>query len=515
MEKKYVLGIDIGTNGVRVGIFDFLGNAAIFRDVPLSLQVPHPGWAEQDPNDWWSAVCSASKSAIRESGIRPQSIAGIGIDATCCTVVATDARMKPLRPAIMWMDVRSQTQAERISETKHEALKYNGYGSVSAEFFPCKALWLKENEPDLYHRTVYFMECTEYISYLLTGRLAMSINTVTMRWYYDSKNNGWNRDFYRTIGLEDVLEKLPSDVLDIGKKLGELTAEAALQMGLCPGIPVAVGISDAHAGVIGLNVVASGRTALITGTSHLHEGLTDLEIHQKGFFGTFPDAIIQGINLIEGGQTTTGAIVKWFMDNIAPVYETEAREKKTDLYTLFEQKAAQIPIGSEGLIVLDYFQGNRTPFTDGAVRGMIYGLSLKHKPEHIYRAILEGICYGTKHILDVFKTAGYQTAELYASGGAVRNKLWMQMHADVCNIPIYIPKEKEAPCLGAAILGAVCAEVYNDIRTAAEKMVQFVDVIYPNKENHEAYQFYQERYRDAYPMTSDWMHSVTQEKQCN
>lgn len=513
VKKKYTLGIDIGTNGVRVGIFDLKGNAAVFQEEPLAMSFPHPGWAEQEPAAWWHAACAASQAALTKCGIPPEDIIGIGLDATCCTVVAVNEKLEPLRPAIMWMDVRAQRQAERISATGHAALKYNGFGPVSAEFFPCKALWLKENEPETYHKTAWFMECTDYISYLLTGRLALNINTVTMRWYYDSKNGGWNRDFYETIGLGDVFAKLPDSVLNIGERLGNLTKNAAAAMGLLEGTPVAVGISDAHAGVIGLNVVEPGRTALITGTSHLHEGLTETEVHGKGFFGTFPDAVIRGVNLIEGGQTSTGAIVKWFMQNIGKACQGEADERGISLYDLFEEKAARIEIGSEGLMVLDYFQGNRTPYTDGSVRGMLYGLTLKHTPAHIYRAILEGICYGTQHVLETFRKAGYNTTALYASGGATKNKLWVQMHADVSNVPVYIPAEKEAPCLGSAILAAVCAGAYVTIQQAAGEMVRYVEVVAPDADRHAQYRKWYECYCQAYPLTGDWMHMVSGQMQ--
>ena len=293
-KNEYTLGIDVGTGGARAGIFDLKGRAVIFSEEPFALYTPHSGWAEQNPQDWWNAVCKASRRAISESGVSSREIIGIGLDATCCTVVATDRELNPLRPAVMWMDVRSMDQAARISQTGHEALKYNGFGEVSAEFFPCKALWLKENEPELYRRTAYMMESTEWLCYMLTGELALSMNTTTMRWYYDNSAGGWNRDFYECIGLEDVLEKLPKDVLPVGTTLGKLKKHAAEQMGLVPGIPVGEGISDAHAGMIGLNVVQEGRTAIITGSSHLHEGLTKVERHGRGFFGTFPDAIIPG-----------------------------------------------------------------------------------------------------------------------------------------------------------------------------------------------------------------------------
>lgn len=506
----YFIGIDIGTGGARTGIFDREGNAVVFCAEPVDLLIPHSGWAEQDPDEWWRALCTSCKNAVEKSGIAPQDIKGLSVDTTCCTVMFSGDDMVPLRPAIMWMDMRAADQAKAITDSGHDALKYNGYGPVSAECLPAKTLWVKQNEPELYNRATRVYECTDWIMYKLTGRYTASLNCASCRWYYNSREEGYPVDFYNTIGLDDLIEKLPADVLPMGECAGTLLADSAAEMGLCAGIPIGEGGADAFVGVIGLNAVDNGKMALITGSSHLHVALIDEEMHSKGMWGTYPDAIIPGKHMLEGGQTSTGSIVNWIKNQLCGYYAIQAEKEGIGVYDILNREAEKLPVGAEGLVALDFFQGNRTPHVDPNVRGMIYGLSLGHTPAHIYRAVVEAICFGTKAIIDVFEQAGFRPNGIVISGGVVKSKFWLQTHADVCDVPIIVPKETEAPCLGSAILGAVAAGAYPDIVTAAANMTGVAYVVEPNHEKHKEYLFYYEKYRELYEMSKDWMHEVTE-----
>lgn len=504
-----VLGIDMGTSSVKVGLFDLQGQPVAFADASYPLYTPKSGWAEQKTDEWWSAICTATRAVMEKSGITPDSIRGMSVDTTCCTVLMADGHMNILGPAIMWMDVRASAQAKRITATGNDALKYNGYGNVSAESMPAKALWLKENENELYAKAEHVFECVDWLMYKLTGELVASIDTTSPRWYYNRAEGGWPVSLYEEIGLADVLGKFPDAVLDLGVKVGALQKQAAQELGLAEGIPVGEGGADAFVGMLGLNVVSPGSIAMITGTSHLHLGLTDKEMHAQGMWGSYPDAVVPGLQLIEGGQTSTGAIVNWFQSGYCGDIARAAKEQGKSVYDLLNEGASKLPAGAEGLLALDYFQGNRTPHADPDVRGMFYGLSLRHTPYHLYRAILESICYGTELIMDVFRKGGMQPEGIYISGGAVKSELWTQMHADVCNLPIYIPKVTEGPCLGSAILGAVAAGVYDKIETAANSMVTIERKIEPDQTKHEEYLFYCNKYAEFYELAKGWMHSLT------
>jgi FGGY-family pentulose kinase len=508
-EGPYFVGIDGGTEGIRVGIFDMQGSPVVFAAEFYGTNHPKSGWAEQDPDEWWDCLVKAMRRAIDEGGVEPGEVAGISVDATTCTVVAVDKKDRVLRPAIMWMDVRASDQALRVAETGDPALKYNGYGAVSAEWMPCKALWLKENEPETYGNAAHICEYLDWITYRLTGEWTASINTASFRWYYDRNEGGFPESLYSQLGLDDLLEKFPQNVLDMGAVAGELSKEAADELGLKPGTPVAEGGGDAFVAMVGLNVLGPGKTALIAGSSHVMVGQSAEPLYGKGFFGSYTDAVVPGQYTVEGGQTSTGSVVKWFKDHFAKESAEEAGRRGVDIYEVLNEKAAKVPPGSEGLVVLDYWQGNRTPYTDSEARGMIWGLSLHHGEEHVFRAILEGICYGTEHILRTMRENDFESTEGVICGGATNSELWMQIHADVSNLPISFTSVTEAPALGSAILGAVGAGAYPDTQTAAAEMVHVERSIEPDRERHEEYRFYVDQYVETYPRMKDLVHAVS------
>jgi FGGY-family pentulose kinase len=506
--QEYVMGVDFGTESVRVGIFTLEGQPVVFASEPYPLSHPRSGWAEQDPGDWWAAVVKATNSAMQRSGLPKEAVVGIGADCTSCTVVAMDADFRPLRPAILWMDVRAADQAHRIAACEHAALKYNGFGNVSAEWFPCKTLWLKEHEPQTYTQAAHIGECIDWLTQRLTGEWVGSIDTASIRAYYDRNVGGWQEDFFATIGLADLLPKLPQRVLDMGEVAGRLMPDVAAELGLPPGIPVAEGGADAFVAMLGLNVLAPGKMAFITGSSHLLLGQSAHAFHGKGIFGTYTDAVVPGQYTVEGGQVSTGSIVKWLRDNFCAKEAQLAAERGIDTYTLLNELAGQVPPGSEGLIVLDYFQGNRTPYVDPEARGAIFGLSLRHGAGHLFRAVIEGIAYGTEHILQALRGHGYSVQEVVACGGPTKSPLWMQIHADVSNIPISLTAVPDAPALGSAILGAVGAGCYPDVQTAAERMVKVVGCVTPNTAAHAEYKFYVDKYINTYPRVQDLIHEI-------
>jgi FGGY-family pentulose kinase len=506
----YLLGIDFGTESVRVGMFDTSGMPLGFAATPYKLTHPRPGWAEQDPDEWWSALAQSIHKTLELTQIRPEAIAGISYDCTTCTVVALDASGRPLRPAIMWMDVRAADQAHRVAESNHPARKYNGGGPVSAEWYPCKALWLKEREPDTYRQAAHIVECTDWLTFRLTGRWTASINTASIRAYYDRAAEGWPTGFYEEIGLGDVFEKLPSEVLNLGVPVGGLSKQAAEELGLKAGTPVAQGVADAWAAQIGLNVVEPGKMALITGSSHVLSGQTDHPTSGRGFFGPYTDAVIPGQYTVEGGQVSTGSVLKWFRDNFCKeAIFVEAERRGVSPYDILNEQARTLPPGSDGLIVLDYWQGNRTPYVDPEARGIMWGFSLHHTPAHVYRAIQEGVCYGTAHILRAMHAGGFDVRQFVACGGATKSRDWMQIHADVTGVPIAFTQIGEAAVLGSAVLAAAGSGLFPSLQEAAGTMVHETDMIVPDQGRHQAYQFFVDAYVDTYPALRNLVHAVT------
>jgi ribulokinase len=499
MAGPYLIGIDGGTEGLRAGVFDLEGRLLAAAAETYPTVFPRPARAEQHPADWWAAVGPAVRRAVADAAIDPTSVAGLCADTTCCSVVALDADGLALRPALIWMDVRAGVEAERVALTDDPALRVNGdgHGPVSAEWMIPKALWLKEHEPEIFDRATTICEYQDYLNFHLTGRMVSSINNRSVRWHYDDGRGGNPVEMLKQLGLDALIGKWPREVLPLGALVGELTHKAAGHLGLPAGLPVAQGGADAFIGMIGLNVVRPGRLALVTGSSHLHLGLSATEFHGAGMWGTYADGLLPGLHVVEGGQTSTGSVVAWLR-----------RLLGNPDFTALNQAARDLPAGSDGLVVLDDFQGNRTPHTDSLSRGAIIGLSLNHGPAHLFRAAIEGIAYGTELILETLRHAGYTPQEIMICGGACRSDLWLQIHADVSGVPLNVTAVPDAPLLGAACLAGVGAGMFPDPVSASDRMVRVVRSIDPNPAHHAEYRPYYDAYKALYPALKPIAHHV-------
>ncbi|MDE6960414.1 MAG: xylulose kinase, partial [Lachnospiraceae bacterium] len=276
MAEKYLIGFDMGTGSVRVGIYKLDGHEVGFAVTEYNTYHERPGWAEQKPEDWWNCLQNSMKEALKKSGVDKKDIIAIGYDVTACSVMLCKKDGTPLRDCLLWMDVRSYKEAEEIRATNDPALKFNGFGNVSAEWMPCKALWLKKNEPENYNNADVVCECADWITYKLTGKWTINMSNISARWYYDKPNGGFPESLYSAIGLQDVLDKFPKEIHRLGDNLGTLSEEAAEFLGLSTDTIVAQGGPDAYIGCFGLGVISPGKIALITGSSHLILGQTDV-----------------------------------------------------------------------------------------------------------------------------------------------------------------------------------------------------------------------------------------------
>ena len=427
----YYLTADGGTESLRARVYDLTGTCLGQKAVAYETRFAPGARAEQDPEDWWRALVTATAGAVSEAGIDAGQIEAMCFATTCCTVVALDAGGRALRPALLWMDVRAHAEADAVLATGDAGLKINGAGQgpVSAEWMIPKALWLKRHEPQVFAAAHTICEYQDFLTLRLTGERCASLDNAGLRWHYDSRGEGWARGILRGLGLEELEAKWPARVVPPGEVVGTLTPQAARALGLNPSVKVVQGGADALIGMIGLGVAHPGQLALITGSSHLQFGVTEAPLHAPGVWGAYPDIVYPGAWIVEGGQTSTGSIINWLKrltGGTLDLAEMNAR-------------AEALPPGAEGLIVQDHFQGNRTPYTDPLSRGAIVGLTLAHEPHHIFRAIIEGIGFGTRAILDAFRAGGYGSTEITVGGGATASRPWMQIHADTAGLPVRIP----------------------------------------------------------------------------
>ena len=504
------MGIDLGTSGCRVGLFDDRGRPLAFHDTPVAAIHPRPSWVEQDIDEWWRALVTSTHAVLEESKIEPTDIAGIGFDATSATLVALDRENRPLRNAIMWADVRASEQAERASTIDHWARMYNGGGDdpASAEWFIFKAMWVKENEPEIWERAAWILDAPDWMGLRLTGCAAVNLCSASLKMYHNNDHGGFPVDFYEQLGVGDLMDKMPDDVNAMGETLGNLSAEAAAELGLVAGTPVAQGGIDAEAGMIGMNVLAPGRMALITGSSNCLLAQSDIPLYGAGMFGAHTDALVRGQYTMEASQVSTGSVIRWFLENSAKDLLEAAKNGGPSPYEVLNTSSKDIPPGSDGVLVLEYFQGNRSPYTDAKARGVITGLTLSHRREHIYHAIQEATCYGLELNLRTMRAAGYEPRAITACGGALSSLEWLKMHADVTGLDITVTEVQDAPTLGSAMMGAVAAGRFADLQEAADAMVHYSAVIKPDPVRHEEYRYWVDEYAALFPAVRDIQHRV-------
>jgi ribulose-phosphate 3-epimerase len=489
--RKVVVGVDGGTESIRACFFDATSGTVVGKAcaVPYKTYHPNPGWAEQDPNDWYENLGQAVSGAL---GSIPSDeefeIVSICVDTTCCSVVALDANNEPLRKCLLWMDARSAPQTEEILKTckGDPALNINsgGEGPLSAEWLTPKALWIRQNEPEIWEKATTIAEYQDFINFKLTGRICASSCNAATRWHWDGEESikkptadnpypGRPLSVYRSLGIPELAEKLPQECLPMGALVGHLTEEAASHLGLPVGLPVAQGGPDAFVGMVGLGCIEPGQLCLITGSSHLHCVVSSLPTTAPGTWGAYKGAPLPGINFAEGGQSSTGSIIRWAR-NIFGASEVE--------YDTLDSEASKVPPGCEGLVALETFQGSRTPKTDPLARGALLGLTLSHTRAHIWRAFMESVCFGTRACVEGLAKAGHKCDEIVIAGGATRSDLWLQMHADISGKPVVVCENSDAPLLGCAILASVNAGVHGSVKAAVEAMVRTKKRVEPSEQ---------------------------------
>ncbi len=485
-----LMGIDGGTGGVRVGLYDSKGTCLGFSSMPYETKFPKPGYAEQDPNDWWQSMAKAIKDVLTKTGIPNTQIAALALDTTSTSVVVCKRDGTPLYPCLLWMDVRAKKEADELFEKTSEF--------YSPEWMPPKLAWLKRNERDIYEKAEVFCEYQDFITYKMTGKWCMNNNTAC-NWGY-SIYDDFSRNVYEALDIQDALSRFPSkEVYRVGELIGTLSKEAAEHLGLYEGLKIAQGGIDSSIGLLGIGVNKPGRIGMITGSSNLAMALNERPLLNPYGSNNGPDNLIRGYYTDYVAQSASGSILSWFNKNFCEGLS----------YRQMDELAGKVPIGSNGILLLDYFQGNKHPYHDSKAKGMFYGLSLAHKKEDLYRAILEGVAFGSEMILDAFRQHGVEVEEMNIAGGSARSPLWMQIHADVSDIVINVPSDINAPNLGCAIACAVMLKIYPDLPTAVDHMVTYKNSYIPNKEAHEKYRRIYELYKSFYYETKNWIHDFS------
>ncbi|MEC0202450.1 ribulokinase [Paenibacillus lautus] len=529
MGNKYTIGVDYGTQSGRAVLVNLADGQEVadhvtpYRHHVIDEFLPGTGkklehdWALQHPGDYLEVLKASVPAVIQQSGIDPADVIGIGIDFTACTMLPVDEFGEPLcfHPELadqphswvkLWKHHAAQPEADKINAIaaeRGEAFLPRYGGKISSEWMIAKVWQILDEAPAIYERADRFLEATDWVISQMTGQIVRNSCTAGYKAIWHKQDGYPSREYFKALDprLEDLADtKLRGEVRPLGSSAGGLTEKMAEMMGLTPGIAVAVGNVDAHAAVPAVGVVTPGKLVMAMGTSICHMLLGTEEKQVEGMCGVVEDGIIPGLYGYEAGQSAVGDIFEWYVEEALPAYVKEAAsEEGIGVHQWLEREAAAYKPGQTGLLALDWWNGNRSVLVDTDLTGLMLGMTLLTKPQEIYRTLLEATAFGTRKIVDAFHENGVAVDVLYACGGLPqKNRLLMQIYADVTNREIIVADSKQTPALGAAMFAAVAAGEaqggYDSIIDAAAKMARVKEETFkPIPEHVEVYeQLYQE-----------------------
>lgn len=509
--SEYFIGVDVGTGSARAGLFDSKGKLFASSKREITLYNDIKDHYEQSSAQIWQSICACVREIVNDFGVSPDSIKGIGFDATCSLVVIgeNDSGL-PVgvhghsdRDVIVWMDHRANAETEYINSQELEVLKYVG-GRLSPEMETPKLLWLKKNLSSTYTKAKYFFDLTDFLTWKATGVPIRSSCTTTCKWTFLAHENRWDDVYFKTIGLaelcDDSFQKIGSTVNVPGTAIpGGLSEIAAIELGLNIGTAVPLGLIDAHAGGIGTVGAKSefnvnGNMAYVFGTSACTMTTTDEAAFVPGVWGPYFNAMVPNKWLLEAGQSAAGAAIDQLLKH-SPIYDKVTLIAKSDGKTLTQWISEMIRsrVGGDlslaanlakGLTVVPEFLGNRAPFADPNASAVISGLKMDDSIEGIcslYIAGILGIGYGLKQILVAQQAQGILVKQIVVSGGAGQDPLVRQLLADTTRCCVVAPATSEPVLLGSAILSKVAYRPELELVEAMQEMSGFSEKYMPNE----------------------------------
>ncbi|MGI9861715.1 xylulokinase [Moorella naiadis] len=503
----YLLGIDIGTSGTKAVLVEESGRVVASSYVEYPLSQPRPGWAEQEPEQWWQAVVAAVKGLWAKSGLDGREVAGVGLSGQMHGAVVLDAGYRVLRPAILWCDQRTGAECTWMYEKIGAEKLYQWTGNPALPGFTApKLVWLKKHEAEVYKQICHILLPKDYIRFRLTEVLATEVSDASGTLLLDVARRRWSEEMLAALDISG--EWLPP-VYESPEVTGCINPEAAAATGLMAGTPVVGGGGDQAAGAVGTGIVEEGILSAALGTSGVVFAMTNRPIIQPGStLHAFCHAVpgkwhLMGVMLAAGGS------LQWFRNQLGDEEMREAAATGTDPYELLTARAAAVGPGAEGLLFLPYLLGERTPYPDPAARGGFIGLTMRHNKGHLVRAVLEGVAFGLRDSLELLQQAGVKTAEIRLSGGGARSPLWRQILANVFKYPVTTVNSTDGPAFGAALLAGVGAGIYSSVEAACRATIKVTSRAIPVAAEAKTYERLYTVYKSLYPLLRTTMHDLT------
>lgn len=492
--RQLLLGVDIGTSACKVAVFNKEGHVLASATGDYQVYYPNPGWAEQDPDEWWEAVCSAIKEIFATSDVKPEEIKGVGVDGQSWSAIPIDKNGKVLANTPIWMDTRAKNICERLNNSVGADNIFQIAGnSLQPSYSTAKILWYKENMPDMYSRIFKILQSNSFIVYRFTEVCSQDMSQGYGLHCFDMRTGTWDKEMCEKLGIPF---SFLSDIYECCDVVGTVTKKASDECGLAVGTPVVAGALDAACGTLGAGVIHPGETQEQGGQAGgmsicLEEYAADprliLSYHA-----------VKGQWLLQGGTVGGGGVMRWMEQEFGAYERSISKEIGKSSFDQFNEVAEKIPAGAEGVIFLPYMSGERSPIWDPEAKGVFYGLDFSKTKAHMIRAAMEGVAFSLKHNLDIGEQTGAYVAELLAMGGSANSLLWTQIKSDVTGKPITVPSSDTATGLGAVILAGVGIGMYDSFEEAVELTVKKTRHHEPDMKKHQEYQKYYEIYLELY-----------------
>jgi len=503
----YLIGIDVGTSGTKTVLFDEQGKALAGATEEYPLHTPHPGWTEQDPEDWQRATIKSLQAVIAKSGVPAGEIKGVGLSGQMHGSVFLDENNRVVRPAILWNDNRTAEACEEITRMLGEKRLLELAGNPALTGFTApKAVWLKNNEPEHFQRTQKLVLPKDYVRFRLTGELAMEVSDGAGTLLFNVRQRQWCKEILEALGIPWDWMPPMYESTDI---CGTITPEVAIQTGLKAGTPVVGGGADNACGATGTGVVKEGRVLSSIGTSGVVLAPSKTyQLDPEGRIHTFCHSVPE-LWYLMGVVLSAGMSLRWYRDIIADTERAQGQASGRDPYDVLTALAQEAPVGSEGLIFLPYLTGERTPHKDPYARGGFIGLTIRHQRRHLIRSALEGITFAMRDSLEIVLSLGVTIQEVRATGGGAKSAFWKQLQADIYGCEIATLGSDQGPAFGAAIMAGVGTGVYSSIPEACDAVISVTERTEPNEKRVKEYNEYYAVYHALYPDIRKECHTLS------
>jgi len=507
MGKQFILAHDLGTTGNKASLYDSNGKVLCSSFYSYTTQLPNPGWVEQNPEDWWQAVCVSTKRLLASARVPPQEIACVVFSGQMMGCLPVDRQARPLRSAIIWADTRAALQAARLTEVLglENAYRITGH-RISPNYGSPKMAWMREHQPEIFAQVYKFLLAKDFIVARLTGNFVSDFTDAASLNLIDLQSWNWSAPILEALQLDPAtLPELHAST-DV---VGQVLPGAAEETGLAAGTPVVIGAGDGLCATVGAGVVRPGSAYTYIGSSTWIAITTAAPLFDPGMRTFTWVHMLPGMYSPTGTMQTGGGAYQWLRDTLCPQEKETARLLDLDPYDLMNLEAEKSPPGARGLLFLPYLLGERSPRWDPKVRAAYLGLTMQHTRADIIRATLEGVGLNMRVILESFQAQGARIESMRLIGGGAKGRLWRQILADIYNLPVLRPALlEEATSLGAAIAGGIGVGLFKDF-SIAETLTPILDRLEPDTSLQplydRLYRLFNQAYESLEPLYEEWL----------